>query len=88
MKHHRTYQNKKMVRKLRLIVFMHCYLILMESLGVTGYDCGVFTFLFMALHSQDVPMTFTQDDIYTCWGGRGMRMRLAYLLWKNNSLEF
>ena len=74
--------------ELGLILFMRCYLILMESIGVTGYDCGVFTFLFMALHSQDVPMTFTQDDIYTCWGGRGMRMRLAYLLWKNNSLEF
>ena len=31
-----------------------------------GYDCGVFTFLFMAIHSQGVPMSFSQVDIYQC----------------------
>ena len=27
-------------------------------LQTNGYDCGVFTFLFMALHSQGVPNEF------------------------------
>ena len=46
------------------------------------YDCGIFTFLFMAFHSQDLPLTFTQDDVYRCCDGRGVRSRLAHMLWK------
>ena len=56
------------------------------KLLVTGYDCGIFTFLFMALHSQGVPLKFNQDDIYNCWGGKGMRLKLAYMLWKNSEV--
>ena len=50
------------------------------------FDCGIFTFLFMALHSQGLPMNFCQNDIYNCCGGRGVRGRLAYLMWKVNAL--
>jgi Ulp1 family protease len=46
------------------------------------YDCGVFTILFMYFHSQDLPISFTQDDVYSCCNGRGVRTRLAHLLWK------
>ncbi|KAL7531433.1 LOW QUALITY PROTEIN: hypothetical protein ACHAXR_004040 [Thalassiosira sp. AJA248-18] len=49
------------------------------------YECGVFTFLFMALHSQGVPMNFCQNDVYNCCGGQGVRGRLAYLMWKANA---
>ena len=53
---------------------------------VTGYDCGIFTLIFMALHSQGVPLKFDQDDIYNCWGRKGMRLKLAYMLWKNSEV--
>ena len=49
-----------------------------------GYDCGVFTFLFMALHSQGVPMNFSQEDIYQCCGGQGVRGRLVHIMRKLN----
>ena len=51
---------------------------------LNGYDCGIFTLLFMSFHSQDLPHDFTQDYIYTHCGGRGARGKLAHLLWKES----
>lgn len=47
-----------------------------------GFDCGIFTLLFMTLHSQDLPYDFTQDYIYESCRGKGARGKLAHLLWK------
>jgi len=51
-----------------------------------GYDCGVFTFLFMAFHSHGFPITFTQNDIYNYCNGKGVRFNLAYMLWKSSTM--
>ena len=52
----------------------------------SGYDCGVFTFLFMTLHSQGVPMRFCQNHLYQCCDGYGVRGKLLHMLWKMNEL--
>ena len=50
------------------------------------YDCGIFTLLFMAFHSQGVSMNFNQDKVYGYCGGHGVRGRLAHMMWKANEL--
>ena len=59
---------------------------LCASISISDYDCGIFTFLFMALHSQGVTMSFCQNDVYECCGGHGVRGKLAHMLWKLNEL--
>ena len=47
---------------------------------------SIFTLLFMALHSQGIPMLFCQEDVYQCCGGHGVRGRLAHMMTKLNEL--
>ena len=58
------------------------------SISVLDYDCRIFTFLFMALHSQGVSMYFCQNDVhvYKCCEGHGVWGKLAHVLWKINEL--
>ncbi len=49
-----------------------------------GYECGIFNLLFISHHSQDLPHEFTQDAIiYKAFDGKGVRGKLAHLLWKS-----
>ena len=53
----------------------------------TAYDCGIFTFLLMALHSQGIEMDFGQERVYRCWGGRGVRGQIVHLMTMLNDNE-
>ena len=51
-----------------------------------AHDCGIFTMLLIAFHSQGVSRDFSQDRVYKCCGGYEVCGRIAHMMWKANEL--